>query len=168
MHRNKTRSVRMFAGAIALGICALAAPCAYAADEEIQVYMDEIGPTGKFGLDVHINDAIDGNRTQSYPGEQISDDRIRVTPEFSYALDSMFELGAYLPLATIDRDGDARVSGAKLRLKYIAPHDADQGLFWGANFEIGRVLPQINGVNQYLIRSTTDGQKRVVSEYELA
>lgn len=36
------------------------------------------------------------------------------------------------------------------------------------DFRIGRVLPQLNGINQYLIRSTTDGQQRVVSEYELA
>lgn len=139
MGLNKTRAARLFAGVLVLGVCALAAPSAYAADEEIQVYMDEIGPTGKIGLDVHINDAIDGSRTRSYPGEQISDNRIRITPEFSYALNSMFELGAYLPLATIDRDGDARISGVKLRLKFIGPHEADEGLFWGANFELGRV-----------------------------
>lgn len=36
------------------------------------------------------------------------------------------------------------------------------------DFQIGRVLPPLNGVNQYLIRSTTDGQQRVVAEYELA
>jgi hypothetical protein len=36
------------------------------------------------------------------------------------------------------------------------------------NFEIGRVLPELNGVTQYLIRSSTDGHERVVSEYEIA
>jgi len=36
------------------------------------------------------------------------------------------------------------------------------------NYEVGRMLPNENGVNQYLILSTTDGQQRVVSEHEIA
>ena len=35
-------------------------------------------------------------------------------------------------------------------------------------FEIGRVLPEQNGVNQYLVKSTIDGHQRVVAEYEIA
>jgi hypothetical protein len=36
------------------------------------------------------------------------------------------------------------------------------------SFEIGRLLPEQDGVKQYLIRSTTDGHQRVVAEYEIA
>lgn len=35
-------------------------------------------------------------------------------------------------------------------------------------FEIGRLLPEQDGFNQYLIRSTVDGQERIVAEYEIA
>jgi hypothetical protein len=37
----------------------------------------------------------------------------------------------------------------------------------GGNYEVGRMLPDVNGVNQYLILSTIDGQLRVVSEHEI-
>ncbi len=36
------------------------------------------------------------------------------------------------------------------------------------SFEIGRVLPEQDGVNQYLVRSSVDGHQRVVAEYEIA
>ena len=35
-------------------------------------------------------------------------------------------------------------------------------------FAVGRLLPEVNGVRQYLIQSTTDGHQRVVSEHEIA
>lgn len=35
------------------------------------------------------------------------------------------------------------------------------------SYEVGRMLPNVNGVNQYLILSTIDGQVRVVSEHEI-
>ena len=115
----------------------LAVP-AHAADEEIQVYMDELNPAGAIGLDVHVNDVLDGDGTPAYPGAESTLHRWRVTPEFSLGLGGGFELGAYLPLATVGRDGVGRVEGAKARLKWLAPHK-EQGFYWGANFEIGRV-----------------------------
>lgn len=111
---------------------------ALAADEEIQVYMDEMGAVGRLSLDIHINDAIVGRTTPDYPGEQIPDDRIRITPEFSYTIAPGFDVGAYLPLTEIDRDGNFSADGVKLRFKYLAPH-GEEGLFGGVNFEIGRV-----------------------------
>jgi hypothetical protein len=68
----------------------------------------------------------------------LSDGRTRITPEFGYAVSDSWELGAYLPLANVDDTGELSVDGVKLRLKYIAPHQ-EQGLFWGANLEIGYV-----------------------------
>jgi len=112
---------------------------ARAADEEIQVYMDEMSAPGAVGLDVHTNDVLSGDDTLAYPGEQVSLHRLRVTPEFAYGLTPDLELGAYLPLATLDRDGRVLAGGAKARLKFIAPRPSGQSWFWGANFEIGRV-----------------------------
>jgi hypothetical protein len=127
------------AGALApIAIAYAGVAPAFAADEEIQVYMDEIGQVRKLSLDVHVNHALVGRNFASFPGEQISDNRTRITPEFGYALDGSWELGAYLPLANIDKDGDVSIDGVKLRLKYIAPHE-DTGWFWGANLEIGYV-----------------------------
>jgi hypothetical protein len=124
---------------LAAALLVLAPACAHAAPEEIQVYMDEMGKPGDAGLDVHVNYAADGRTGATYPGEMASGGRWRITPEWSYAVLPELELGLYLPLATIDRDGRAELGGVKGRLKFIAPRKPDQPWFWGANFEIGRV-----------------------------
>lgn len=111
---------------------------AHAADEEVQVYMDEINPAGKVGLDLHVNYVADGDGTLDYPGAESPLHRWRVTPEFSLGLGGGFELGAYLPVATVARDGVLRLQGVKGRLKWLAPHK-DTGFFWGVNWELGRV-----------------------------
>jgi len=130
--------------AAVLAVPALAAGgVAHAADEEIQVYKDEINRPGAVGLDVHVNDVLSGDAAPAYPGAEPALHRWRVTPEFSLGLTDQFELGAYLPLATIAADGKLRVEGAKLRLKWLAPH-REQGFYWGANFEIGRVAHRLD------------------------
>ncbi len=111
---------------------------ARAADEEIQVYMNEINAPGQPGLDLHVNDVASGKGTPDYPGGQSSLHRVRVTPEFSYSLDDHFELGAYLPLTTIDANGRFRVDGWKLRVKWLARHPG-RGFYYGINYEVGRV-----------------------------
>lgn len=112
---------------------------AHAAPEEIQVYMDEMNRAGETGLDLHLNATPKGRVQPDYPGEQASGGRWRLTPEFSYGLTPNLELGAYLPLTTIDRRGDLELQGAKVRLKFLAPAPPGQDWFWGLNFEIGRV-----------------------------
>ena len=109
-----------------------------AAPEEIQVYMDEMNARGQFGLDAHNSYVATGHSTDGYVGEQQSLHRYRITPELAYGLAPSFELGLYLPLATIGRDG-VGIDGVKARLKFIAPDHHDQIWFWGANFEIGVV-----------------------------
>jgi hypothetical protein len=130
------------AGALFAGTPALAAP------EEIQVYMDEMGAPGELGLDVHSNYVASGERSVDYPGAQPSLHRVRITPEFAYGLTRNLELGAYLPLATIEGGGRFGVDGIKFRLKYIVPRPAGQTWFVGANFEIGRVGHKLD-INPY-------------------
>ena len=123
-----------------LGAAALAAPSvASAADEEIQVYMDEIGPLHWPGLDLHLNYVPSGRSAPDYAGEQESEGRIRITPEWSYSLSETTELGLYLPLMTLDRSGQLEAGGIKGRIKWIAPRPGTQDWFWGLNFELGRV-----------------------------
>lgn len=128
----------------ATALTALLATPAHAADEEIQVYMDEIDPKGVIGLDLHINHVLSGDAGPDYPGGEASLHRLRVTPEFSLGLGGGFEAGAYLPLTTLAADGVYRVQGVKLRMKWVAPHDAERGLYWGLNFELGRVAYRLD------------------------
>lgn len=124
--------------ALALALAALTPGTAWASPEEIQVYMDELNDPGGIGLDIHNSYVFTGDPGVNYAGQQRSLHRYRFTPEFSLGLTKSFELGAYLPLATIDHRG-VFVDGIKFRLKYIAPRAEGQRWFYGANFEIGRV-----------------------------
>ncbi len=123
--------------ALAAGLLAVA-PAA-AAPEEIQVYENDLDRPGQFGLDIHTNYVTSNHALPDYPGEQPSDRRFRVTPEFSYGLTSAVELGLYLPLAELDRAGRFSVDGAKARIKYIVPSPPERAFYYGANFEIGHV-----------------------------
>jgi len=129
--------------AVAIVLVAASAGAARAADEEIQVYEDDLDKPGQFGLDTHINYVPAGSKLFDYAGEQQSVDRIRVTPEWSYGLTKDVELGLYLPLADF-RNNQFTLDGYKMRIKYIAPHPDSQNWYWGANFEIGEVDKQID------------------------
>jgi hypothetical protein len=113
------------------------APFATAAPEEIQVYLDDMSAPGQFGLDVHNNYVPSGSTRPSYPGEQPPGHVYRLTPEFYYGLSETLELGLYV-LTTRSAQSDLHVEGGKVRIKYIAPHDKDEGLFWGVDLEAGR------------------------------
>jgi hypothetical protein len=134
---------RKMAALILAGGLLCAAP-ALAAPEEIQVYMDEMNRPGGLGLDLHINEVSDGRTKQDYPGEQASGGRWRFTPEFSFGLTPNLELGAYLPLTTLDREGNLGVDGVKGRIKFLAPRQAHQAWFWGVNFELGKVAKKLD------------------------
>src|SRR5205085_1838112 len=67
--RLETRSMSR-AALIAMALSTLAAGAARAADEEIQVYMDEIGPVHRPGLDVHLNYVPDGRTRPDYPAQE--------------------------------------------------------------------------------------------------
>lgn len=129
-------SGRVFAAAAVLLL--LSAGAARAADEEIQVYEDDLDKPGKFGLDTHINYVFPDSVPPDYPGQQLAQDRIRITPEWSYGLTKDVELGLYLPLADF-RANQFTIDGYKMRIKYIYPHAESQNWYWGANFEIGQV-----------------------------
>jgi hypothetical protein len=130
------RSARIFAAAAVLLLASAGA--ARAADEEIQVYEDDLDKPGQFGLDTHINYVFANHAAPDYAGQQPSVDRIRVTPEWSYGVTRNVELGLYLPLTDF-RDDRFTVDGYKFRIKYIAPHPDSRNWYWGANFEIGQV-----------------------------
>jgi hypothetical protein len=128
--------IRIFTAAVVLLLASTGA--ARAADEEIQVYVDDLDKPGKFGLDTHVNYVFANGAGPDYPGQQPSVDRLRITPEWSYGLTKNVELGLYLPLMDY-RNNQFTVDGYKFRIKYIAPHPESQTWYWGGNFEIGQV-----------------------------
>jgi hypothetical protein len=119
------------AATLAAGACA-----ASAAPEEIQVYVDDISRPGQFGVDVHNNFVPAGALPITYTGEQPAAHVYRLTPEFYYGLAPNIELGLYV-LSTHTAAGDTHLDGAKVRVKFIAPHEAGNGIFWGGNLEVG-------------------------------
>jgi hypothetical protein len=121
---------------------ALLPPC-QAAPEEIQVYLDDMSKPGKFGVDVHNNYVVSGTEEPAYPGELPPRHVYRLTPEFYYGLTETLELGLYV-LTTRGPESGAHLDGGKVRLKYIAPHDPEVGLFWGLNLEVGRTSLRVS------------------------
>ena len=117
-------------------------PC-QAAPEEIQVYTDGQSAPGQFGVDVHNNFVVSGADTPSYRGELPPHHVYRLTPEFYYGLTKTVELGLYV-LTTRDTQESAHVEGGKMRIKYVAPHDAGAGFFWGLNLEAGRTSLRVS------------------------
>lgn len=129
--------VRGLTKQLAIALLAVAAACqAQAAPDEIQVYTQEIDEPGEFGLELHMNYVPQGRKEATFPGEMKSDGRLQVTPEFSYGLNPTLEAGLYLPLALGD-DGHLFGNGLRFRLKYMAPRQDGEKLFWGLNGELG-------------------------------
>jgi hypothetical protein len=114
-----------------------AVPSARAADDEIQVYTDEINKPGELGLELHLNYVTVGSRARAWPQQVPPRQLFRTTPEFSYGLAERWELGLYLP-TTKGPGEDLHLEGGKARLKYLdAPQE--RPFYWGVNVELGRL-----------------------------
>ena len=123
-------------GLLAAVTFALANTAALAAPDEIQVYTEEMDDPGEFGLELHVNYAITGAREPSYEGEMPGHPMLQMTPEFSYGITKSWEAGLYLPFA-LNPDGNLYNNGLRLRMKYMAPREDGEKLFWGLNTEVG-------------------------------
>ncbi len=110
---------------------------AFAAPDEIQVYTEETNDPGQFGLEQHLNYTIEGARTPEHPGQMPPHHVMQITPEFSYGITKSLEAGLYVPFA-ITPGGDTFLNGLRARLKYIAPRQNDEDMFYGLNVEVGR------------------------------
>ncbi|HTP95575.1 MAG TPA: hypothetical protein VMK05_06970 [Burkholderiales bacterium] len=114
--------------------------------EEIQVYDDDVNAPRELSLELHANYAVQGLKTPAFPGQLPSHHVLQMTPEFSLGLAPNWDAGLYL-LSTLAPGGSFDVNGAKLRVKYIAPHAEAQALFWGINGEIGNTSRRVNETN---------------------
>ena len=128
--------VTYLCGLVTIAAFGFTGSAALAAPDEIQVYTEEMNDPGEFGLELHVNYAIEGAKAPAYAGEMMSHHRLQVTPEFSYGITKALEGGLYLPVA-MGPDGNAYGNGLRFRLKFIAPREDGERFFWGLNTEIG-------------------------------
>ena len=112
--------------------CASAAPAlALAAPNEIKVFTDELARYREHTLEFHVNKA-----SSAGPKAEDQSTPLQIMPEYSYGIRRDWELSFQLPLA-IDQ-GSSRPDGYRAEIQYVAPHDEDEGFYWGFNFELAR------------------------------
>lgn len=109
---------------------------ALAASDEIQVYTDDMNEPGKYGVELHVNYVLDGEKQSGYEGGSPAQHMLQATPEFSYGISKNWEAGMYVPVA-YEENGKLYGNGLRLRMKYIASPDAESNMFWGLNLEYG-------------------------------
>jgi len=109
---------------------------AIAAPEEIQVYLDDFADVGKPGLDLHTNYVPSGPQSTNH--------QFRLTPEFSYGINTNWEVAAYF-LTVKNPGGTVQTDGAKVRTRWRpkAP-SADSPFYWAVNLEFGHLSKRFN------------------------
>lgn len=108
----------------------------WAQTDEIQVYSGEINKPGQYTITLHNNYTPSGRKQPAYPGAIIPDHALNGVPEIGYGVNEWWEVGAYLPVYTITRDGRALVDSAKIRTLFAVPHAEDRAFFYAVNFEL--------------------------------
>ena len=109
---------------------------ALAAEDEIQVYVDDMNKVGQWGVELHMNYVPQGQTTPETSSGIPSNHRWQFTPEFAYGITPSLEAGLYVPTA-MTTDGDFYATGLRPRLKYIHQPDQPSIFFWGFNTEFG-------------------------------
>lgn len=115
---------------------ALSSTSSFAVSDEVQVYTDDMNEPGEFGVEMHVNYVIDGEKMPAYTGASPSHHMLQATPEFSYGITKNWEAGMYLPVAR-EENGTMYGNGLRLRIKYIASPEVGSKIFWGLNVEYG-------------------------------
>ncbi len=109
---------------------------AFASEDEIQVYVDDMNKVGQFGVELHMNYVPQGETTPESPSGIPSNHRWQFTPEFAYGITPSLEAGLYIPTA-LTSDGHLYATGLRPRLKYIHQPEKPSIFFWGFNTEFG-------------------------------
>lgn len=134
MHRP--RSIAASIAAALLLLFLIAVPGAQAQTDEIQVYTGEINDPGQFSVTLHNNYTPSGRTEPAFPGGVVPDHAWNGVPEYAYGMTDWWELGAYLPVYTITRDGRAEFDSVKLRTLFAEPHANEQTFIYAINFEL--------------------------------
>ncbi len=108
---------------------------ASAQTDEIQVYNGEINQPGQFSVTLHNNYTPIGRKETELSGGIVPQGALNGVPEYALGVADWMELGAYLPLYSVTRDGRFLINGGKIRMLFAEPHVADHQLFYAINFE---------------------------------
>jgi hypothetical protein len=132
----RARSLR---AAIGAGLAvALAGGAARAVDPfEIQVYDGTADDRGVAGLELHVNNAVNGLRSAP-PPELPAHHVTHLTLEPSYGVFAFWELGGYLQTA-LRPDGAFDFAGVKLRSKLVTPPGWAARARLGVNLEVSYI-----------------------------
>jgi hypothetical protein len=133
MRRKPVRARWPFA--FAASLC-FAAAAARAQTDEIQVYNGEINKPGQFSVTWHNNYTPIGRKEPAFAGAIVPDHALNGVPEYAYGVNDWFELGAYLPLYSVTRDGRFLINGGKLRALVAVPNASERSVFYAVNFEL--------------------------------
>lgn len=134
IQRVRKMNIQQWLAVVGLSVCVATAN---AAPDEIMVYTDEMNAPGQLGIEQHFNYTFNGTRSAEYPGQMPTNQLSQLTSEIAYGLTNTLEAAVYLPFA-VASNGDAVLNGFRLRLKYIAPHQASETFFYGLNVEAGQ------------------------------
>lgn len=107
----------------------LFAASARAAPDEIRVITDDLSDQGDVSLELHAASVrARTNATTQHLGQGLT--------ELSYGVSETLQVSVQLP---VSREPGWRANGVNVELQYIAPHDHQNGQYWGARVELGRV-----------------------------
>ncbi|HEY3917775.1 MAG TPA: hypothetical protein VGL83_08270 [Stellaceae bacterium] len=126
---------RMSSAAIAGIACTLMARGAAAQTDEIQVYNGGINEVGQASLTLHNNYTPIGRKEPEFPGGIVPQGALNGVAEWAYGAKDWLELGLYLPLYSVTREGRPLINGGKVRVLFAEPHVADRQFFYAINFE---------------------------------
>jgi hypothetical protein len=126
---------RESAAALAWIFSALIANVAAAQTDEIQVYNGEINEPGQFSLTLHNNYTPIGRHAPDFAGAIVPQGAYNGVAEWAYGAAEWLELGLYLPLYSITREGRPLINGGKVRFLIAEPHAAEHQFFYAINFE---------------------------------
>ena len=110
--------------------------------DEIQVYDATIASPGLLNLTLHDNYTFSGSPAPAFPGGIVPNHSLNGVPEWAYGVTPWFEAGLYLPLYSIEGNGEAFINGTKLRALFVSPDAAERRFFYGINFEFSYNRPQ--------------------------
>lgn len=105
---------------------------------EIQVYQSEVNRPGQFGLEVHTNHTIRGQKQVEYEGHIPPHGVTRLTLEPALGVTEWLELGLYFQ-ALHAPDAGFQWAGAKVRAKLVVPSRLTGRFMLGLNVEVGRI-----------------------------
>jgi len=128
-----TNSLRVLAGVMTAWL--VAPGDASAQTDEIQVYNGEINAPGQFSLTLHNNYTPIGRKQAELPNGIVPQGALNGVPEYAVGVTEWMELGAYLPLYSITRNGRFLINGGKIRMLFAVTHAAEQSFFYAINFK---------------------------------